>query len=530
VDTDLQALQKTTRLMEYFSEITAAVERDPLRDILSDEAGAPDLIIWLDRLPDGVKLVLNSHDDVVLRIRPERLIPEPLPPEILFGWIDSEQPRGVEGPEPSLRAGRGEADSPASPAAPQAEVLQTFTRWHSQWTSWRRDQQRIQARRALYENLEQAAKTQEQHDDEYELVLGLGLLRWQSPDGEAIRRHLLTEVVAPRLDRVTAEVSVSQASGRRRLEDREILGDQDGYRADRGHALRREVCDADASPLRLELMPQLHALLADCLEVPVHPADPRASVTGSLPATPTLSPSPALIIRRRSRALLAETFRKIVEALREPGAPVPVGLAQLVVDTEPEQRNRWLRAQGALSGDVLGADPLFPLQANSEQMHVMDLLRTETCVVVQGPPGTGKTHTIANLVSALLARGQRVLVTSQKDQALRVLRDRIPPDLRDLCVLLTGGSKDAATELKRGLDALSAAVASPTTAALAERIDGLTEQRHVLRSRAAQLNHEVAQLRGIEQLSHEPLAPEYSRDRYRGTLGVELTRFDGQGR
>src|SRR5205814_6828399 len=98
-----------------------------------------------------------------------------------------------------------------------------------------------------------------------------------------------------------------------------------------------------------------------------------------------------------------------------------------------------------------------------------------------------------------------------------------PPDLRDLCVLLTGGSKDAATELKRGLDALSAAVASPTKAALAERIEGLTEQRHVLRSRAAQLNHEVAQLRGIEQLSYEAVAPAYSRDRYRGTLG-EIVR------
>lgn len=34
-------------------------------------------------------------------------------------------------------------------------------------------------------------------------------------------------------------------------------------------------------------------------------------------------------------------------------------------------------------------------------------------VVVEGPPGTGKTHTIANLVSALLARGQRILVTSE---------------------------------------------------------------------------------------------------------------------
>ena len=83
---------------------------------------------------------------------------------------------------------------------------------------------------------------------------------------------------------------------------------------------------------------------------------------------------------------------------------------------------------------------MFPLPTNDEQNRVIELLRTETGVVAQGPPGTGKTHTIANLVSALLARGQRVLVTSQKDQALKVLREKIPPELRRLCVLLAGGS------------------------------------------------------------------------------------------
>ena len=45
---------------------------------------------------------------------------------------------------------------------------------------------------------------------------------------------------------------------------------------------------------------------------------------------------------------------------------------------------------------------------------------------MQGPPGTGKTHTIANLVSAYLAEGKRILVTSQKDQALRESAIRCP--------------------------------------------------------------------------------------------------------
>ncbi|MDQ4032891.1 MAG: AAA family ATPase, partial [Actinomycetota bacterium] len=154
---------------------------------------------------------------------------------------------------------------------------------------------------------------------------------------------------------------------------------------------------------------------------------------------------------------------------------------------------------------------------------MIDLLRTETGVVVQGPPGTGKTHTIANLVSALLARGQRVLVTSQKDQALKVLRDKIPTELRQLCVLLAGGSKDAAKELEHGLDALSEAVASTNVRTLSARAEMLAAERHQLHSRSVELNDRVRKLRDIENVRHEPVVPAFSTEIYRGTL-TEIVR------
>lgn len=143
--------------------------------------------------------------------------------------------------------------------------------------------------------------------------------------------------------------------------------------------------------------------------------------------------------------------------------------------------------------------------------------------MVQGPPGTGKTHTIANLVSALLARGQRVLVTSQKDQALKVLREKIPPELRRLCVLLAGGSKDAAKELEQGLDALSEAQASPATASLPTLIAHLDEQRVSLRSRAVALNNMIRELRDVENVRHAAVVPGYSDMEYAGTL-TEIVR------
>ncbi|MFI1398119.1 hypothetical protein [Streptomyces sp. NPDC020681] len=44
-------------------------------------------------------------------------------------------------------------------------------------------------------------------------------------------------------------------------------------------------------------------------------------------------------------------------------------------------------------------------------------------------------------MSALLAQGQRVLVTSARDQLLTVLRDKLPPGIRGLCVLLLSSTR-----------------------------------------------------------------------------------------
>jgi len=43
--------------------------------------------------------------------------------------------------------------------------------------------------------------------------------------------------------------------------------------------------------------------------------------------------------------------------------------------------------------------------------------------------GTGKTHTIGNLIGHLLAQGKSVLVTSQQQGALRMVRHHIVPEV-----------------------------------------------------------------------------------------------------
>lgn len=87
------------------------------------------------------------------------------------------------------------------------------------------------------------------------------------------------------------------------------------------------------------------------------------------------------------------------------------------------------------SGEILHDDELyFPLPSNDEQKRIAHRLSHSYGAVVQGPPGTGKTHTIANIVSRLLAQGKTVLITSQTGQALSVLKQKLPKQIRSLAV------------------------------------------------------------------------------------------------
>ena len=110
-------------------------------------------------------------------------------------------------------------------------------------------------------------------------------------------------------------------------------------------------------------------------------------------------------------------YREQIEVAAPLAAVVADEPSRLDCDTSEGEDGSWQQAAERL---------LMPLPTNPEQETVARRLAEHRGVTVQGPPGTGKTHTIANLISHLVGHGKRVLVTSQKEQALAVLRDKIP--------------------------------------------------------------------------------------------------------
>lgn len=511
-ETDAVALRESKNLVDFLATLTDASTKNPVRDITARSPKAPNPLIWLGDLPPDVDLATDEPH--LLELDPPRRPARPAVPDELAGWLETEHIEDVDGDGPELQDPTENPDHDEIPAS----IRRAHRKYLEKWQIWAADERTSRQRSHLYDQLERVAKTLESNDDEYELVLAVGLVTWSTPDRQKLRRHLLTEPVRPTLDRGTARITISTGFGEnRRLEERELLEGRPEYAAERARASKSPLLDTETPLLSDQLLDELRTWLGNAMKTPVqHHEDwqpPPTEPTELL----TLTRAPALLLRPRGKDKEAEAYRAISTELQN-GTEVPGALAPLVVEVETEQRDRWLREQGASRGDVLGTDPLFPLSANDTQARVLDMLRTETRVVVQGPPGTGKTHTIANLISALLARGQRVLVTSQKDQALRVLREKIPDELRQLCVLLAGGSKDASVELQRSLDALSETVAETDVTSLARTAENLAAERDALNRRSAELNNEIRELRSVEQTKHPPVVPDYRTDCYVGTL------------
>jgi very-short-patch-repair endonuclease len=491
----LRMVGPTARLVEFLREL-ARTGRPLVRSLDQHP-----VVRWLIDLPEELTLDVEAGPgETILSIDPVASEPPPAPPAPIEPWLDRTAIQDSALDAPGL--------SDTVPDGVRSDVERVYGAWLHRWRVWAEADRLLAPRRSWYDELARAARQLEQQDDVYELVIGTGLLTWSTSAGE-VRHPLLTTPVDIRTDRATGRVDVVVPDeGITSIADRSLLEGRDGFESQLPQVVRDEVRSGPAVPLgdhNKELLSRWQALaLRRAL-----PYDHSWKPTEPGESGPDLRFAPAIILRERDRTSLIDYFDRMLEALSGPDAWAPLGLAQLLSALEPEVRLAWLEREGAVDGATVGSDPLFPLPANPEQRQIMDRLRTDNGVVVLGPPGTGKTHTIANLLSALLARGQRVLVTSQKAQALRVLRDKLPPEIQKLCVSMTDVSRGGSRELDESVTALSDRYSTFSPSHHDEETRRRTEARDVARQRVALLTERIRALRASETDVHPPVAHGY---------------------
>ncbi len=522
---DRELVATTSNLVEFLRDVALARRRR------ITEVNEYDSVLWLDALPAEVNVnVAAGPGETLLAVPRLRAEVPPEPPAVLTNWLDKQALADSSAGSPVLREkgpawvvvsdGNGGTGMTAKvlPLDQAPDVGHAFEAWLPVWQAWAARDRRSAPFRQWYTTLASAAHLVSQQEDEYEVVLGTGLLGWLSPAGTSVRNHILATRLIAVVDSERDEVRVVvDPEGVTRAQDREFLDGEDGYDPARVESVHDQVRDG-AVVAPLVDCERLVKVWADrALDVQT-PFEVDSAPMTRVQAGAEVRLAPAVILRRRERASLIGYYDAMLQALRGPTARAPLGLAQLVTAMEADERLAWLSAEGAASGEMLGADPLFPLPANPEQMRIMERLRANNGVVVQGPPGTGKTHTIANLISALLASGQRVLVTSQKAQALRVLRDKLPAEVAKLCVSVTDLERGGSAELEGSVKAMSNRYSTFDPAAHDDEVSRSASHRDELSARVEALIDQVRALREAETAVHDDVAPGYQ-----GTLG-EIAR------
>ncbi len=345
----------------------------------------------------------------------------------------------------------------------------------------------------LYNTLFKIYFTLEKNSEDLEIVWGHGLLTWQVNE-EKITHPMFTTKMVLNFD---AEKSIFTLTPYNNITNIEtgILEGLDLPNLDKILDVKLELNNSGIDARNVEDIECTLKRLLNCLS-PSLEENPVIKELTSLncikaEGVPIFYNAPCIILRNIDTRLWDMELKDILDYI-DKGNPIPKTIQALINEVNTlgmsDTHNEW---------DHIGKDILFPLPANEEQKEITKRLANNFGVVVQGPPGTGKSHTIANLICHLMAHGKRVLVTSQTDKALKVLSDKIPEEIRSLCISLLGNDTKALKDLDESVRKITENLSTNPETLLSET-DPLEEQLKRCRINIENLMNDLKEAESFE--------------------------------
>ena len=509
IETEHSALRLAQYLKEFVRHRTP-----PVSDIDKYEA-----VLWFADIPQEADCRSGAwtddweQGDAWLEVDKQEFEPAPKLPEIVIPWVDEQAFKRATPEIPPLHVGISVPDDEAEfaeggtpPVVERAlvdhpEVQAAYDEYRPSWDAWSMEYRRREAIQEIYAELFRLRTQVLKQGEVVEVVLGLGLLHWRT-ETALIRRHVVVASVELTFDPDKGVIRIEPPGegAQLRIED-EML--DANFRPDPAHyeAVREQLDEIgddlwDMARMTSALRTWTQALSADAQWSPEIRAQSR-EVSG-----PAVRFAPALILRKRPQIGMLRVYDALIDQLSGDSPKIPNSWGGLVEDggfggSDPNETST------VQSPEDRPSEIYFPLSTNREQRQIIEALNRQRGVLVQGPPGTGKSHTIANLICHLLATGQRVLVTAETAQALRVVKDKLPDELQALCVSLLGQGGDAFSELNRSVQGITTKQASYTQGTSDHRISEAEDELEDMRRRLARTDSELRSLRTDET---EPLS------------------------
>lgn len=389
------------------------------------------------------------------------------------------------------------------------------------WIPWAEQHQKWEKVHKVYSELFDIHQEQLKLGEEYELVLGIGMLTWQTPSNQRVRRHL---IVANAL--LEFEARLRKFTVRPNIDDINLRPELDMLDIEEQPAVQAEEAEKDSLKDAAD-NPWNRDYVEGAIKILVHFISPYGEYHERLETKraqslekPIVEYAPALILRKRSVRGLTEILKRIRERI-ESGEEIPSEFADLAEISKYE---------GRLSSEVedgldleINGEIYFPKPSNEEQRRIVEKIRSANGVLVQGPPGTGKSHTIANLICHLLATGQRTLITAKTPRALKVLEKLLPEEMRPLCINLLGSGLEERQFLEASVSAILQKNEQWKEDLSQEKIREQEGYLHQLRQEKAKIENRLRAIRESE--THSYTATDGA---YRGTAAqiAQLIKSD----
>ncbi len=504
-------VQKAIRLVDYLTRL-ALLRTKVIRNVTEYEN-----VLWVSEIPRewGCFTQAWGNDEehepdewLEVQKRPEPQLP--IIPAQCKDWVNQSALRNkndlpellqqitrqVQNPDWREGSDQPEVISITDRLEEHPEVRRAWDHYvEDKWLPWTEEHNRWEGIHKIYSALFAIHQEQLRLGEEYELVLGIGLLTWQTPSGQRVRRHLIVANAILEFEARLGKFTIRpHAEGAKLRPELDML--------DPAEQPPRAEETAKSSLIQADDNPWEKSCTEGLLQALVHSISSQGEYNDTLEAKnvrasekPIVEHAPALILRKRSAKGLTETLKRIKERI-ENGEGIPGEFADLAEvrpedDREPDDSPQEPDRQ--FDGEIF-----FPKPSNDEQRHIVDKIRSASGVLVQGPPGTGKSHTIANLICHLLATGQRILITAKTPRALQVLEGLVPSELRPLCINLLGSGLEERRSLESSVGGILRKKAEWNEERSKQELTELEERLRTLREEKTKVNRRLRDIRESE--------------------------------
>ncbi|MCK1992170.1 DUF559 domain-containing protein [Peribacillus muralis] len=374
----------------------------------------------------------------------------------------------------------------------------SYLRWVTEWNNWANNLKEKKRVLKLYGEFFDLISRLEKEGESLEFIYGRGLLCWKHPDNKVgtIRSPLLTSKLELELEADKGIISAKMVDGIKNVE-REMFS---GIKIPNIQQINQLIRDIESREITTDL--------SDFFTHFIHLLDAngkfiKESSTKKTTEDPLIYEHSMFSLRSKNVRVLRDDLEQIITGI----STGEIVLSDTVTSILGEDSNNSVEKLKIMKkNSVTGFSEnnlYFPLESNEQQKEIINRIERHHGVTVQGPPGTGKTHTIANLVSHFLSEGKRILITSQKESPLKVLKNKIPKEIRDLCVPVLGGGRESLQEIEQSIRVIGEKLGELDVYRLETEIKRDKEQLHKSKANEAHLKNQLkiyAEKEGTELL------------------------------